>query len=268
MNLVLWSFLTIACFFSARWIFLRTRQPLLHPVLWGTAGMVAFIELTGHSYQSYKAETDWVVSLLGPAVVALAVPVYRLRQLIFRHLGLLLVVIITAVFFSTLSVSLLLCAFPLDRAVIKALSLKSITAPVAFEISRETGGLPALTAIGVMFAGIMGAILGPWALRRTGIRDPQAVGLALGCTSHGVGTARALELGETEGAFARASRPSRIMRLSLVDNDRVAVRVQNHGHVAHRSFGRFKDERAAAVLQFLDCLVKIFHFKSHGGAIR
>ncbi|HEY5894051.1 MAG TPA: LrgB family protein [Chthoniobacterales bacterium] len=216
MSLVVWSILTIAIYFAIRWIFLKTRQSLLHPVLWGTVALIALIELTGHSYKDYAAETQWLVWLLGPAVVALAVPVYKMRGLIFSNFVPLAVVVVIAVLFSVVSIDLMLFAFPLDRAVIKSLTLKSITAPVAFELSRENGGIPELTAIGVMFAGIMGAILGPWVLRISKVNDPKAIGLALGTTSHGVGTARALELGETHGAFASIGMSCSAMAASVI----------------------------------------------------
>lgn len=216
MSLILWSALTIAIYFAIRWVFLRTRQSLLHPVMWGTVALIALIELTGHSYKAYAAETQWLVWLLGPAVVALAAPVYKMRSLIFANFAPVAIVVVSAVLFSVVSIGLMLFAFPLDRAVIKSLTLKSITAPVAFEISRENGGIPELTAIGVMFAGIMGAILGPWVLKLCKVEDPKAIGLALGTTSHGVGTARALEVGETHGAFASIGMSCSAMAASMI----------------------------------------------------
>ena len=216
MSAVIWSLLTIAVFFGARRVFLKTKQPLLHPVLWGTIGMIILMETTGHAYADYKAKTSWLVWLLGPAVVALAVPVFKMRALILENLGMLSVVIGFAVLFSMLSVWAMLAAFPLDTAVVKSLSLKSITAPVAFEISRENGGIPALTAIGVMFAGILGAVLGPGVLRVARVVDPKAIGLALGCGSHGVGTARAIEIGEVHGAFASLGMSCSAMTASVI----------------------------------------------------
>ncbi len=202
MSAILWSGLTIGLYFAFRVLFVKTRQPLLHPVLWATIALIAAIELSGHPYPAYGAETKWIVDLLGPAVVALAIPVYNRRALILRNLGPLAVIVTVSVLFSMASIWLLLAAFPIDPGVTRSLSLKAITAPVALEISRENGGITAITAIGGMFAAIMGAVLGPLVLRLSRVTDPQAIGLALGCGSHGVGTARAVELGETHGAFA------------------------------------------------------------------
>lgn len=106
------------------------------------------------------------------------------------------------VLFSVFSVKFLLSLFSVDPAIVRSLALKAIAAPVALELSRENGGIAAITAIGGMFAAILGTIRGPWVLKMARITDPAAVGLALGCGSHGVGTARAVELGEIQGAFA------------------------------------------------------------------
>ena len=200
--MILWSGLTIGLYFGFRRLFVKTGLPILHPVLWTTLALITAIELTGHPYPAYDAETKWIVNLLGPAVVALAIPVYNRRQLILRNLGPLAVIVTVSVLFSVFSVKLLLAAFPLDPGIVRSLSLKAITAPVALEISRENGGITAITAIGGMFAAIMGAVLGPLVLTLSRVTDPKAIGLALGCGSHGVGTARAVELGETHGAFA------------------------------------------------------------------
>jgi putative effector of murein hydrolase len=216
MSLTVWSLLTIAVYFVWRWIFVRTKLSLLHPVLWGTLSVIVLVELTGHPYRAYRAETDWLVWLLGPAVVALAAPVYHMRRLILSNFLPLAVIVVTACVFSVLGIKLMLLAFPVDPAIVKSLALKSITAPVAFEIAKENGGLPELTAVGTMFAGIMGAVLGPWVLSLAKVKDPRAVGLALGCTSHGIGTARALELGETQAAFASIGLSCSAMTASVI----------------------------------------------------
>ncbi|HSI86131.1 MAG: LrgB family protein [Candidatus Methylacidiphilales bacterium] len=205
-NSFLWSALTIGVFFLCRQVFLNAhKNSLLHPVLWATIIMVTVVELTSHGYAEYKAETEWLKWLLGPAVVSLAVPIFHLRNTIRAQAVPLAIVVITAVFFSMLSVYGMLTLFSLDPGIVKALSLKSITAPVAYRIAQDLPDVRAyadITGIGVMFAGIMGAVLGPMVLKYAGVTDARAVGLALGCTSHGVGTARALELGGTYGAFA------------------------------------------------------------------
>ncbi len=202
MNLLIWSSATIAVFAAARWWFVRTRFPLLHPVLVSTVTLVALVEIFGRHYANYGQGTQWLGWILGPGVVAMAVPVYHSRALIFGRAGLLLTVVLSAVAFSLITTAGLLALCGADRAIIQSLSLKAVTSAVAMAIAREAHALPAVAGVGAMFAAVLGAAIGPWVLQRVGIRDPRAVGLALGCGSHAVGTARAFELGEEQGTFA------------------------------------------------------------------
>jgi putative effector of murein hydrolase len=202
MNLLLWSPLTLAVFAVSRWVFVRTKIPLLHPVLVSTLAMVVALEIAGRPYVEYARQNQWLVWLLGPGVVALAVPVYRLRELIFAHARLLLVVVLAAFAFSLASTAGMLALCGVGRVVIESLVLKSVTAAVAFAIAQDAHALPALAGVATMFAALLGVTIGPWVLQRAGVRDPRAVGLALGCGSHAVGTARAFELGEQQGTFA------------------------------------------------------------------
>lgn len=202
MNLLLWSSVTIAVFVGARWLFVRTRFPLLHPVLVSTLALIVLVELAGRPYASYAEGTQWLGWILGPGVVAMAVPVYRLRALIFARARSLLIVVLASLFFSLGTTAGLLALCGAGRAIIESLSLKAVTAAVAMAIASDANALPIVAGVGAMFSAVLGAAIGPWVLHRAGIRDPQAVGLALGCGSHSVGTARAFELGEEEGTFA------------------------------------------------------------------
>jgi putative effector of murein hydrolase len=114
----------------------------------------------------------------------------------------LLTVVLSALVFSLATTSGLLAIFGASRAIIQSLSLKAVTAAVAMAIARDAHALPIVAGVGAMFSAVLGAAIGPWVLQRAGIHDPRAVGLALGCGSHAVGTARAFELGEEQGTFA------------------------------------------------------------------
>lgn len=197
-----WGLATIVAFFAARWVFVRTRWPWLHPVLWASLAMVAALESLGRPYAAFARETQWLVWLLGPGVVALAVPIYRLRALILGHARALLVIVLAGLAFSLASTSAVLLLCGAGRAVIEALCLKSVTAAVAFAIAKEVNALPMLAGVATMVAALLGATAGPWVLRIAGVRDPRATGLALGCGSHVLGTVRAFELSEETGTFA------------------------------------------------------------------
>lgn len=202
-GIVLWSASTVAAFFLARAIFLRTRFPLFHPAALSLALLVAAMELSGHPYAAYRRETGWLSWLLGPAVVAMAAPVYRLRKLLWEQRIALSVTVAAGLAAGFISMAAALWALGATREVIEAGTLKSITSPVAYAIARDAGVRPEVAVVGVLFAGILGATVGPLVLQRMlGVRDARALGLALGCGSHGIGVARALEVDETAGAFA------------------------------------------------------------------
>jgi putative effector of murein hydrolase len=208
LSTVLWSGITVAVFFGWRRIFVALKHPLLHPILWSTLAIVLLLTLTQHPVAGYRQETTPLVWLLGPAVVAMAVPIWQRRALIIANWKSLLLIVAAGIVFSALSV-LLLAPF-LGWQEVKSLVPKSVTAPVALGIVKEVslGRAPhdqllePLLAVGIMISALSGAVLGPVVLHLTGVRDRRAVGLALGCGSHGVGTARAFEIDSTAGAFA------------------------------------------------------------------
>jgi putative effector of murein hydrolase len=205
---LLWSAATVAAFFAWRCIFLALKHPLLHPILWGTLVIVLALAIGRHPVAAYRQESAPLVWLLGPAVVAMAVPIWQRKELIVSNWRALLLIVVLGIAFSAISV-LALAPFCGWREA-KSLVPKSVTAPVALGVIREASAgkppadqlLESLVAVGVMVSALSGAVLGPLVLRRFGVRDHRAVGLALGCASHGVGTARAFELDATAGAFA------------------------------------------------------------------
>jgi putative effector of murein hydrolase len=208
LSAVFWSGTTLAVFFGWRRIFVALKHPLLHPILWATLAVVLLLALGRHPLAAYREESAPLVWLLGPAVVAMAVPIWQRRELIVSNWKALLLVVALGIAFSAFSV-LLLGPF-LGWREAKSLVPKSVTAPVALGIIKEDslGRAPqdqlieSLLAIGIMISALSGAVLGPVVLQLTGVRDRRAVGLALGCASHGVGTARAFEIDSTAGAFA------------------------------------------------------------------
>ncbi len=178
------------------------HTPLLNPVLVSVVVIAGLLVSTGTGYDTYFAGARFIHFLLGPATVALAIPLYRqfhrVRQSGIALLSSLLGGSVTA------AASAVLIAWLLDAQQVSLVSLapKSVTTPVAMGIAEKLGGIPSLTAVLVIVAGIIGAALGPAVLNLLGIRDPAARGLALGTASHGIGTARALQESEIAGAFS------------------------------------------------------------------
>ena len=180
----------------------RYPSPLTSPVFFSTPLVIAVVLLSGMHLSDYRPAKDIIVSLLGPATVALAVPLYKNRQMLLGNLlsaslGLALGSL------STLVIAVLVARlFDLPQVIRASASIKSVTAPVAIELAPMVNGDSTLAAAFVIATGIIGAMLGPWLMDKTGIRAPLARGLALGTISHGQGTAQAVIEGEVQGAAA------------------------------------------------------------------
>jgi putative effector of murein hydrolase len=201
----LWLAITVLAFFGCRKLYLRSRHPLMHPVLWSTLLLVALVKLTHHAVVAYQQETALLVWLLGPAVVAMAVPVWERRALIVANWRMFAAVVSASIVFSIGTMVELQHFF--DLQLVRALALKSVTAPVALGIAHQSMVREDLTLVGVMLSGMFGMVAGPLVLTFFGAKggDRPEVGIALGCASHGLGTARAFEIGPSAGAFASVS---------------------------------------------------------------
>ncbi len=195
--------LTLIAYILGDWLYRRSNlHPLLNPVLLAIVMLVALLSVTGTTYRTYFDGAQFVHFLLGPATVALAVPLYfnapKLRRMWLPLLGGLVAGSVTA------AISAIGIAWVLGGSVQTLLSLasKSVTAPVAMGITEKIGGLASLTAILVVSTGILGAVLGPPTLNLLRIRDPAVRGFSIGVASHGIGTARAFQESEQAGAFS------------------------------------------------------------------
>lgn len=177
-------------------------RPLLHPVVVAVALLIAFLQLSDIGYVDYFEGAQFVHFLLGPATVALAVPLYqqipKLRRLWLPILAATLVGVCVGAL-SAVGVARLLGA-TLDTQL--TLAPKSVTAPVAMGISEQIGGLPSLTAVLVVVTGILGAVVGGRLFAWLGVRDDSVKGVAMGITAHGIGTARAFQISNEMGAFS------------------------------------------------------------------
>jgi len=195
--------LTVAAFAGGMALYQRLgKLPILQPVLLAIVAIAALLLATGLPYERYFEGTRPLHSLLGPAIVALAVPLYenlkKARASIVPLLGSVLLggVAVTG------SALVIGWVFGLDRVMELSLTTKSVTAPIALSIADKIGGSAALTILSVFTTGILGVIVTPSILRRIGVTDPVVSGLTLGITSHAFGIARSAELGSEAVAFA------------------------------------------------------------------
>ncbi|WP_024520571.1 LrgB family protein [Bradyrhizobium sp. Tv2a-2] len=200
---LLWLTVTLVVYSMTDAVSLATRRhPLANPVLHAMWIIGAFLLLTGTSYATYFAGAQFVHFLLGPATVALAVPLYEKRQLVLASIVPMLVALVVGSVTAVVSIVLLAEAAGLPRDVILSLAPKSVTAGVAMGISESLHADPSLTAVAVILTGIMGAIVVTPLMNGAGITDFRARGFAAGIAAHGIGTARAFQVDEVAGVFA------------------------------------------------------------------
>lgn len=195
--------MTLLAYQLAFAIFKRTGgHPLANPVLIAVSVLVLILLSTATPYESYFAGAQFVHFLLGPATVALAIPLYaQFRKLRAMALPLLLGLLAGSL---TAIVSAMAVARLLGASLPTQLSLapKSVTTPIAMGIAERIGGIPSLTAVLVIVTGILGAVAARYVFDALRIHDAAIRGFAMGIASHGIGTARALQISEQTGAFA------------------------------------------------------------------
>lgn len=180
----------------------RTKFPLANPLLIAVMLCIAFLELTGVSYESYNAGGEVISVFLGPATAVLAISIYsqiaRLRKYF-------LPIFIGALAGSAASIAsvLFLCRiFGLNETLTRSLVVKSVSTPFAVAISKNIGGIPSVSVSAVVLTGILGAVFAPLMIRIFRPGNAVASGVAIGTSSHAVGTSKAVTLGEVEGAMS------------------------------------------------------------------
>ena len=198
----LWSFVTIAIYFSTQQLYRLKPVWWLMPVALTPVLIGSVIVLLHANYQDYFHGTQWLVLLIGPVTVSFAIPIYEQRALIRDHWPVLLIGVLAGSVTALLSSWGLASLFGLDDNLRLSLLPRSISTPFALIVSRGIGGTPDLTAIFVVLTGILGAIIGEFILARTTFNSAIARGACLGAAAHAAGTAHARKIGQTEGAIA------------------------------------------------------------------
>lgn len=205
------AILTVATYFLTNIVYLRYRKTLLNPVLASTAILAIILVIANVPYDTYMTGGSWIGTLLGPAVVALAIPLYKQRVLLFSNLIPVLSGIVAGVTVGMASGVLFTQLFRFSEQLVLTVLPKSLTTPVAMQVASNLGGIPSLAAVFVMVAGFTGYILGPVLLNWLHIDSAIGRGIGLGTSAHGMGTAKAFEYGQQE-----ASMSSVAMTLSAV----------------------------------------------------
>ena len=200
---LLWLTVTLVVYMAAEWLSATLkRNPLANPVVLTAAVLIVLLHFTGTDYKTYFDGAQFVHFLLGPATVALAVPLYHNIGIVKKALlpmGAALFAGSVTAAGSAVGIAWLMGAPP---ELLASLAPKSATTPIAMELARNLGGIASLTAVLVIFTGMTGAIIVTPTMNLLGIRDFAARGFAVGVASHGIGTARAFQVSELAGTFA------------------------------------------------------------------
>ncbi len=195
--------ISLACFQLANVVYRRLGTfPLLHPTVFGAVLVALLLLQLDIPYQDYYQANELLMFWLGPATVALAVPLYQQLHLIRRMALPILVTVSSGAIFA--AVSAVLIAYLLGASEVTMLSLapKSVTTPIAISLADEIGGLSTLAAGVVALTAVVGISVAPFIFKWLNIKEPEIWGFCLGVTAHGMGTARAFEMNTTAGAFS------------------------------------------------------------------
>ncbi len=199
-------FFGVAISIAAFWIGDKIRQkwklPILNPLLIATVIVIAVLLLFDIDYETYNQGAQYITFLLTPATICLAVPLYRQIEVLKKNVAAIVISILCGCVAHLLIVVGIALLFGVDGVLVLSFLPKSVTTPIALGISNEIGGIQAVTAVGVVLAGILGAVLGPVVFKVCKVTEPVAQGLGMGAPSHAIGTSKALEMGEVQGAMS------------------------------------------------------------------
>ena len=193
---------SVGAYLFGMWLRNKTRLALFNPLLVAIVTVILFLTVFGIDYEEYNRGAVYLSYFLTPATVCLAIPLYRQLELLKKHSAAVAASILAGVVGSVGSIYVMSRAFRLEHTHYVTLLPKSITTAIGMGVSEEAGGIVTLTVVSIIITGILGNIIADWLFRVLKIEEPMAKGLALGTAAHAIGTAKALELGEIEGAMS------------------------------------------------------------------
>jgi len=195
------SFVTFMFFFVIREK-LKIKNPLFNPLLWSSTAIIIFLLVTKIDYEVYNESAKYVTYWLTPVTICLAIPLYRRINELKENIVAIVISIICGCIGHALVMVVIATAVKMQNVLTYSVMPKSVTTAIAMALSEKLGGIPAVTIVGVTVAGMTGAVLGPTILKICRVKEPVAQGLAMGTASHAVGTSKAMELGEIQGAMS------------------------------------------------------------------
>lgn len=198
-------FLSLGSYGLGMWLKRKTGWALMNPLLIAVVLVVAFLAISGVSYTSYSNGARILDYLLTPATICLAVPLYQQIELLKKNYKAVVAGLVSGVLTSLISVFLLALLFQFDHASYVTFLPKSITTAIGMGISDELGGYVSITVVVILLTGVFGNIFADKILKFFHVEEPIAKGIAIGSAAHAMGTARAMEMGQIEGAMSGLS---------------------------------------------------------------
>ena len=197
----------ITLFFYGVGMFLKqkVKHTLVNPLLIAIVFTILFLHLFGIDYKTYNNSAKYISYLMTPATICLAVPLYRQLDTLKRNFTAVMFGITSSVIVTMVSVLAFSRFFGLSRAAYVTMLPKSITTPIGIGVAEELGGYVSIAVASIVISGILGNLLAESVCKVFGIYEPIAKGIAIGCSSHAMGTVKALEMGEMEGAMSSLS---------------------------------------------------------------
>lgn len=180
----------------------RFKSPIFNPLLIAIIFVIAFLKIFGIDYETYGSSNVLISDLLTPATVCLSIPLYQQIGLLKKNVKAIICGILCGVLTSLISITGLSLLFKLTHEEFVTFLPKSVTSAIGMGLSEEMGGIPSLTVAAIIITGIIGSVSAEYLFKLFRINDPIARGIAIGTSSHAIGTARALTMGETEGAMS------------------------------------------------------------------
>ncbi|KAA9008443.1 CidB/LrgB family autolysis modulator [Paenibacillus spiritus] len=197
--------LTVAVYLLAKRIYGAKKKMYLSPLIVTPLLIIAFLLMTGVSYDSYNAGGQWLTDLLQPATVAFAIPLHKNFKVLKKHAAEIAAGVLSGSVTAVISSVLLAKWLHLSSDLATSLVPRSVTTPIAMSISQSIGGVPSITAVFVILTGVLGTLMGPSVLRLFRIDNEVARGVSLGTAAHGTGTSKAFELSSLTGTISSIS---------------------------------------------------------------
>ena len=197
--------ISLASYGLGIWLRKKTGLSFMNPLLISIILVISFLLLTGVDYQTYAKGADVISYLLTPATICLAVPLYQQFNLLKKNWKAVVAGIVSGVVSSLVCILLLALLFKFDHQTYVTFLPKSITTAIGMGVSQELGGYVSLAVVVIVITGVLGNVIAEGVLKLFRIEEPIAKGIAIGSSSHAVGTAKAMEIGQTEGAMSSLS---------------------------------------------------------------